>query len=67
MGSQPTNDSHLEMDLLAIGKRIGLSFTEINDLRCQDLIDLARSFTGSDNEEETKEATQDDIDAFYGR
>lgn len=65
--SQPTNNTHLEMDLLAIGKRIGLSFAEINDLRCQELIDLARSFTGSDNKEESKEATQDDIDAFYGR
>ncbi|MGG1673324.1 hypothetical protein ACIFOE_22335 [Paenibacillus sp. NRS-1783] len=55
------------MDLLAIGKRIGLSFAEINDLRCQDLIDLARSYTGSDDQEKSKDATQVDIDAFYGR
>jgi hypothetical protein len=56
------------MDLLAIGKRIGLSFDEMSELTCGDLIDLARSYTGSDEKDKgPREATQADIDAFYGR
>jgi CO dehydrogenase/acetyl-CoA synthase beta subunit len=52
-------------DLLAIGKKAGLSFVEMNELSVSDLLELARSFAGND-EDKPREATQEDIDAFYG-
>lgn len=54
----------MEIDLLAVGKRAGLSFVEMNELRVKDLLDLVKSYMGKENEE-TKEATQDDIDKFF--
>jgi len=61
-------ESRLEIDLLAIGKRIGLSMEEMCELTCSDLIDLARSYTGQEEKEKgPREATQADIDAFYGK
>ncbi|QOS82778.1 hypothetical protein JNUCC31_25140 [Paenibacillus sp. JNUCC31] len=54
--------------MLAIGKRIGLSMQEMSEMTCSDLIDLARSFTGKEEQKKgPREATQADIDAFYGR
>ncbi|MEV2353715.1 hypothetical protein ABNE69_20230 [Paenibacillus larvae] len=61
-------ETRFEIDLLVIGKQIGLSFIEMNELRVTDLLDLARTYSGADEQEqEPKEATQADIDAFYGR
>lgn len=60
--SSKTN-SRMEIDILAIGKRVGLSFSEMNDLRVQDLLDLAKSYSGE--KESVREADQDDIDRFY--
>ncbi|PAF31858.1 hypothetical protein CHI14_09395 [Paenibacillus sp. 7516] len=61
-------ESRLEIDLLAIGKRIGLSMEEMCELTCSDLIDLARSYTGQEDKKKgSREATQADIDAFYGK
>lgn len=51
---------------MALGKRVGLSFQEIKDLRASDLIEFARFYSGSEDEG-PREADQDDIDAFYGR
>lgn len=51
---------------MALGKRVGLSFQEINDLTASELIEFAKFYSGSEDEE-TREADQDDIDAFYGR
>ncbi|MDT2247853.1 hypothetical protein P7H16_14260 [Paenibacillus larvae] len=59
-------ENRFEIDLLVIGKQIGLSFIEMNELRVTDLLDLAKAYSGTD-EQEPKEATQADIDAFYGR
>lgn len=59
------NEERVEISLLALGKKVGLSFGEINELRSSDLIDLARSFSGADDDK-PKEATQEDIDSFYG-
>ncbi|MDN8590927.1 hypothetical protein Q0V21_19395 [Paenibacillus sp. 11B] len=40
----------------------------MNNLSCGDLIDLAKSFTGNDKKDDgPREATQADIDAFYGK
>ncbi|MEV2910158.1 hypothetical protein ABNF65_16370 [Paenibacillus larvae] len=58
--------TRFDIDLLVIGKQIGLSFIEMNELRVTDLLDLAKAYSGAD-EQEPKEATQADIDAFYGR
>ncbi|MGG4499022.1 hypothetical protein [Brevibacillus reuszeri] len=54
------------MDILSVGKRIGLSFMEMNDLRIRDLFDLVKSYAGG-KDDEPRNATQPDIDAFYGR
>jgi len=51
---------------LVIGKRLGLSFAEINELRVMDLLDMAEAFVGNGSSA-PREATQADIDAFYGR
>lgn len=53
---------HIEIDILANAKRMGLSFQELNLLSLQEFIWFARSYTGKT---ENKEATQDDIDRFY--
>ncbi|NTZ20937.1 hypothetical protein EXW96_26480 [Paenibacillus sp. JMULE4] len=53
-----------EIDILGLGKRIGLSFAEMNELRVRDLFDMADFFFGRMNDE-PREATQEDIDAFY--
>lgn len=50
--------------MLAIGKRIGLTLVELNELTVQDLFYLADSYTGA-SKDKPREATQDDIDAFY--
>ncbi|MGF6356166.1 hypothetical protein ABIE27_004081 [Paenibacillus sp. 4624] len=64
---QVSRESRIEIDLLAIGKRIGLSMEEMAELTCNDLIDLARSYTGKEEKQKgPREATQADIDAFYG-
>lgn len=61
------NIKRVDIELLAIGKHIGLSFAEINELRVCDLLALADSYTGANekgaNEKEViREATQADID-----
>lgn len=52
--------------LLAMGKRVGLSFAEINELSVQDLLDFVGDYTGAGDEDEGPQmATQEDIDRFY--
>lgn len=57
----------IDIDFLVIGKRMGLSFSELNELRVEDLLDMAGVFSGSEGDRGPREATQADIDAFYGR
>lgn len=65
---QKENKETFELDVMAIGKRIGLDFTEMNQLRVRDLFGLADSYTGKeDKKAQEKDATQSDIDAFYSR
>lgn len=59
-----TKPVRLDLELLAIGKRTGLSFEEMNELRASDLLEYAEFYTGKTSEE-SREATQEDIDAFY--
>mgnify|MGYP001037211428 CR=1 FL=1 len=58
-----TPSKHLEIDILANAKRMGLSFQELNLLSLQEYIWFAESYIG--NDDEAKDATQDDIDRFY--
>ncbi|GIO63581.1 hypothetical protein J43TS9_51550 [Paenibacillus cineris] len=51
---------------MALGKRCELSFEEINLFRASDLLEYAKILTEKDDDK-PKEATQADIDAFYGR
>lgn len=52
--------------LLAMGKRVGLSFAEINELSVQDLLDFVGDYAGAGDEDEgPRMATQEDIDRFY--
>lgn len=57
----------LGIELLALGKRAGLSFAEINEFRTQDLLDYVRAYAGAPEakEERPRIATQEDIDRFY--
>lgn len=54
----------LDLELLAIGKRTGLSFSEMNELRVRDLLAYADIYIG-DKKQKTRMATQADIDAFF--
>lgn len=61
------NGRHIErmdVELLAIGKRSGLTFAEINEFRLQDLLDYVNAYTGAENDKPRK-ATKEDIDAFF--
>ena len=61
---EPENDfDRLDLELLAIGKKAGLSFAEINMFRVSDLIKYVKIYTGND-EQQAKHATQADFDSF---
>lgn len=56
----------LDIELIALGKRTGLSFAEMNELTAQDLLDYIKAYTGTnEKEDKPRMATQEDIDAFY--
>ncbi len=54
----------LDLDLLVIGKKMGLSFDEMNMFRVRDLIKFVRIYTGNDEETEVRQATQADFDRW---
>jgi hypothetical protein len=54
----------LDLTLLAIGKRTGLSFAEMNELRVRDLLAYADKYIGK-KEKKARMATQEDIDRFF--
>ena len=54
----------MDLELLAIGKKAGLSFEEINMFRVRDLIKFVQIYTGNDEETEVRQATQADFDGF---
>lgn len=56
----------LDLEILAVGKRIGLSFFEINMLTCQDLLDFACCFYGDKDEGgDQKISTPAEVEAFF--
>ncbi len=54
-----------DLEWLALGKRAGLSFLEMNEFSLQDLVDYAEIRLGQ--AQGTRMADQRDIDAFYAR
>ena len=54
----------LDLDLLVVGKKMGLSFDEMNMFRVRDLIKFVRIYTGNDEETEVRQAKQADFDSF---
>jgi hypothetical protein len=54
----------LDLTLLAIGKRTGLSFAEMNELRVRDLLAYADIYIGN-KKPRARMATQEDIDRFF--
>ena len=64
--SPESKETATVLDLLALGKRSGLTFGEMNELRVRDLVGLVESYVGT-KKEGSREATQEDIDAFYAR
>jgi len=54
----------LDLDLLVVGKKMGLSFDEMNMFRVRDLIKFVRIYTGNDEETEVRQANQADFDRW---
>lgn len=59
------NTDKYEISILAAAKKSKLSFEELNLLSLNDFFDYMDLFIGVENEETTREATQEDIDLFY--
>ena len=60
-----TEPDRMDLELLAIGKKAGLSFDEMNLLRVRDLLKFVQIYTGNDEETETvRQATQADFDRW---
>lgn len=53
----------LDLELLAIGKKIGLTFGELNMLRVKDLVKLVDIYAGK-GADKPRTATQADFDSF---
>ena len=55
----------MDLELLAIGKKAGLSFEEMNLFRVRDLLKFVQIYTGNNEETETvRQATQADFDRW---
>ena len=54
----------IDLELLARGKKVGLTFEEMNLMRVRDLIKFVRIYSGNNEEETGRQATQADFDNF---
>ena len=63
--NQQTSTENLALKVLVIGKKMGLAFKEMNELRLQDLFLMADIYCGEEPPA-VREATQEDIDRLYG-
>lgn len=55
----------LDLDLLLVGKRMGLSFDEMNMFRVRDLLKFVHIYAGEkDNQNTVRQAGQADFDSF---
>ena len=53
----------LDLELLVVGKKMGLSFDEMNMFRVRDLLKFVHIYAG-EKEEAVRQAGQADFDAF---
>lgn len=69
----PKGDREIECDrtdinIMTTAKRIGLSLHEMDMMSLQDFFDFVYAYIGGQSEDDSpREATQADIDAFFGR
>lgn len=62
-----SSTDRLDLLLLVNGKRMGFSLAEMNEFRLRDFIELTNLFMGAGDQNETvRNATQSDIDKFFG-
>ena len=54
----------MDLELLAIGKKAGLTFDEMNLFRVRDLLKYIQIYTGNDEGTEVRQATQTDFDRW---
>ena len=59
-----TEPDRMDLELLAIGKKAGLTFDEMNLLRVRDLLKYVQIYTGNDEGTEVRQATQADFDRW---
>ena len=59
-----TEPDRMDLELLAIGKKAGLTFDEMKLLRVRDLLKFVQIYTGDTNENTERQATQADFDGF---
>jgi hypothetical protein len=59
-----TEPDRMDLELLAIGKKAGLTFDEMNLLRVRDLLKYVQIYTGNDEGTEARQAAQADFDRW---
>jgi hypothetical protein len=59
-----TEPDRMDLELLAIGKKAGLTFDEMNLFRVRDLLKYIQIYTGNDKGTEVRQATQADFDRW---
>ena len=59
-----TEPDRMDLELLAMGKKTGLTFEEMNLFRVRDLLKFVQIYTGNDEETEVRQATQADFDRW---
>ena len=57
-----SDDFEFEISVLVLAKKVGLTFSEINEMKMNDFIKFLDMWT---DEQSTKDADQEDIDYFY--
>ena len=55
----------MSYSLLASGKRVGMSFDEINLFTVAEFYDFLQAYIGDEKTEKKRKATQADIDKMY--
>jgi hypothetical protein len=63
-GPSDTEPDRMDLELLAIGKKAGLTFDEMNLMRVRDLLKYIQIYTGNDEGTEVRQATQADFDRW---
>lgn len=55
----------IDINVLALGKKSGLSFAEMNELQMSDIIPLIKRINGTDDDGDEITTNQKDIDKFF--